>query len=557
MSKYVSRGLALVLFTGGLTLLGAGIANAADTTGDDGLLSGTQIVAPITAPVEVAGNAISVLGDSLSGGAAAPAPAPAPAPVPAPAPAAPVSTTGSDSVLGGTQAVVEATVPVTVQGNAISVLGDSAATAAPAAAAPAAAPAAPAAAPTTSGSDGILGGTQVLPTVSVPVNLGGNAISVLGDSSSEGASAPAASAPASSAPASSGATTTGGDSVAGGTQIVPNVTVPVNLGGNAISVLGDSSSDGSTTTTAGPSGTAGSGATTSGSDGIAGGTQVLPTVSVPVNLGGNAISVLGDSSSEGSTTTTAGPSGTAGSGATTSGSDGIAGGTQVLPTVSVPVNLGGNAISVLGDSSSEGSTTTTAGPSGTAGSGATTSGSDGIAGGTQVAPDIALPVTVGGNAISILGDAASTGSSTSTETEGTSDDVTTSGNGGVLGGTQIIPSIALPITIGGNAISVLGDTEVDGTTPTVVIPTVPTGPVTPTDPTDPTGPVIPTLPTDTEVTVTTGTTVSAFGSGTTATAALSVQALASTGAEIGPMVALVAVLLVAGIALLIARRKVL
>jgi len=447
MSKYVSRGLALVLFTGGLTLLGAGIANAADTTGDDGLLSGTQIVAPITAPVEVAGNAISVLGDSLSGGAAAPAPAPAPAPVPAPAPAAPVSTTGSDSVLGGTQAVVEATVPVTVQGNAISVLGDSAATAAPAAAAPAAAPAAPATAPTTSGSDGILGGTQVLPTVSVPVNLGGNAISVLGDSSSEGASAPAASAPASSAPASSGATTTGGDSVAGGTQILPNVTVPVNLGGNAISVLGDSSS--------------------------------------------------------------------------------------------------------------EGSTTTTAGPSGTAGSGATTSGSDGIAGGTQVAPDIALPVTVGGNAISILGDAASTGSSTSTETEGTSDDVTTSGNGGVLGGTQIIPSIALPITIGGNAISVLGDTEVDGTTPTVVIPTVPTGPVTPTDPTDPTGPVIPTLPTDTEVTVTTGTTVSAFGSGTTATAALSVQALASTGAEIGPMVALVAVLLVAGIALLIARRKVL
>ena len=48
MSKYVSRGLALVLFTGGLTLLGAGIANAADTTGDDGLLSGTRSSPPST-----------------------------------------------------------------------------------------------------------------------------------------------------------------------------------------------------------------------------------------------------------------------------------------------------------------------------------------------------------------------------------------------------------------------------------------------------------------------------------------------------------------------------
>jgi hypothetical protein len=147
MSKYVSRGLALVLFTGGLTLLGAGIANAADTTGDDGLLSGTQIVAPITAPVEAAGNAVSVLGDALAGGASAPAPAPAPAPAAAPAPApAPASTSGTDSVLGGTQAVVEAAAPVTVQGNAISVAGDSAATSVPAPAAPVAEPAAPAAA---------------------------------------------------------------------------------------------------------------------------------------------------------------------------------------------------------------------------------------------------------------------------------------------------------------------------------------------------------------------------------------------------------------------------
>ena len=442
MSKYVSRGLALVLFTGGLTLLGAGIANAADTTGDDGLLSGTQIVAPITAPVEAAGNAVSVLGDAFAGGTAAPAPAPAPA-------SAPVTTSGTDSVLGGTQAVVEAAAPVTVQGNAISVVGDAASAPAPVAAAPAAEPAAPAAAPTTSGADGIAGGTQVLPTVSIPVDLGGNAVSVLGDSSSEGASAPAAATPTGS---------------------------------------GD--------------------ATTSGSDGIAGGTQVLPNISVPVNLGGNAVSVLGDSSSEGAS----------------------------APAAATP----------------------TAGSTGST-DGATTTGSDSVAGGTQIAPDVALPVSVGGNAISILGDAASTGSSTPAAQEGTNDGVTTTGNDGILGGTQIVPSIALPISIGGNAISVLGDTEVvpgDGTTGVDGLPDNPTDPATPTGPTDGTDATNGsggTIVVDGGLSAT-GTTA-AFGSGLSATAGLSVQALASTGAEIAPLVGLIGLLLAVGLALLVVGRR--
>jgi LPXTG-motif cell wall-anchored protein len=448
MSKYVSRGLALVLFTGGLTLLGAGIANAADTTGDEGLLSGTQIVAPITAPVEAAGNAVSVLGDALAGGTSTPAPAPAPAP-------APVSTSGADSVLGGTQAVVEAAAPVTVQGNAISVAGDSAATSVPAPAAPVAEPAAPAAAPTTSGSDGIASGTQVLPTVSVPVNLGGNAISVLGDSSSEGASAPAAT-----------------------------------------------------------TGSTGSGdATTSGSDGVAGGTQVLPNVSVPVNVGGNAISVLGDSSSEGASAPAA----------TTGGSTGSTGSTG----------------------------------------GATTTGSDSVASGTQIAPDVALPVSIGGNAISILGDAASTGSSAPAAQEGTDGGVTTTGDDGILGGTQVVPSIALPVTVGGNAISVLGDSAVTGGVTGPVAPTDPIAPTVPTVPGNPANPVVTTGSTEgsndvgATLVLASGAmssgTAAAFG--TAATAALSVQALASTGAEIASLVGLIGLLLAAGIALLVIARR--
>ena len=56
-------------FVAGLTLLGTGAANA-DTTGEDGTASGTQILGIIDLPVNLGGNAISVLGDSSSSGSA-------------------------------------------------------------------------------------------------------------------------------------------------------------------------------------------------------------------------------------------------------------------------------------------------------------------------------------------------------------------------------------------------------------------------------------------------------------------------------------------------------
>nr|WP_017203794.1 chaplin family protein [Microbacterium barkeri] len=76
MRTYLKRALWGTLIAGGITLLGATAANAAETSGDDGLLSGTQVEAPISAPISVLGNAVSVLDDAVS---SAPAPAPAPA----------------------------------------------------------------------------------------------------------------------------------------------------------------------------------------------------------------------------------------------------------------------------------------------------------------------------------------------------------------------------------------------------------------------------------------------------------------------------------------------
>ena len=122
MNGFMKRGLLTLAVAGGLLAFGATAAQADDgTDGDDSLLGGLQGIVGIDLPVTVGGNGISVLGNSSSsgsstsgagssGGASAPSSA---------------STSGSNSLLGGTQGVIGANVPVTVSGNAISVIGDS------------------------------------------------------------------------------------------------------------------------------------------------------------------------------------------------------------------------------------------------------------------------------------------------------------------------------------------------------------------------------------------------------------------------------------------------
>ena len=64
MHTFIRRALIGTLLAGGITLLGATVANAAETTGEDGLLSGNQALVDITAPISVVDNAVSVIGDS-------------------------------------------------------------------------------------------------------------------------------------------------------------------------------------------------------------------------------------------------------------------------------------------------------------------------------------------------------------------------------------------------------------------------------------------------------------------------------------------------------------
>ncbi|MDN3497514.1 hypothetical protein QL996_16355, partial [Planococcus sp. APC 4015] len=66
MNTFIKRALWGTLLAGGLTVLGATAANAADTSGEDGLLSGTQALIGVSVPVTVTDTAVSLLGDSTA-----------------------------------------------------------------------------------------------------------------------------------------------------------------------------------------------------------------------------------------------------------------------------------------------------------------------------------------------------------------------------------------------------------------------------------------------------------------------------------------------------------
>ncbi|WP_285243325.1 chaplin family protein [Pseudarthrobacter sp. fls2-241-R2A-127] len=285
MHRNIRRCLLGTAFAGGLLAFGGVAANAADTTtsGNDGLLSGTQVMAPVTIPINVGSTSFGLLGDSAASTQNAGTPA-----APAPAPAA--STGGGDGIASGTQVVAPVTAPINLGATSVGLVGDSAASTQNTATS-GTAPAAPAPAATTTGADGIASGTQVVAPISVPITVGATSVGGVDDSaaSTQNAGTPAAPAPA---PAAS---TGGGDGIASGTQVVAPVTAPINLGATSVGLVGDSAAGaegaGTTGTTTAPAGSI----TTGGTDGLLSGTQVVAPITLPISLGATSVGVVGDS----------------------------------------------------------------------------------------------------------------------------------------------------------------------------------------------------------------------------------------------------------------------
>lgn len=288
--------------------------------------------------------------------------------------------------------------------------------------------------------------------INIPINLSGNAISVIGNSKANGPTSP-------SAPANDGS---------------------INLSGHAISLLGTGTqAKPGTAPAANPTPQVGStvlGTSTLG--GLLPSLEQIVSVNIPITLSGNALSVIGNSKSTGSQVGANGaPS--AGGGALTggdvvgqasSGGVGIFNGNQAHAGAKAPVTVSGNAVSLIGDSESTDSKVSWgAGSSLVAGSkvGQTTSGGIGAWNGNTANADAAAPITTSGNAISGIGNsktknsqvgggpATGNGSLTGGDTVGQA----TAGGIGAYNGNVANANAKAPATVSGNGISLLGNSS--------------------------------------------------------------------------------------------------
>jgi trimeric autotransporter adhesin len=244
----------------------------------------------------------------------------------------------------------------------------------------------------------------------------------------------------------------GEHSLLGGNVIAPQFATPVQGSGNAISALGLATAS----STADTSGEAGGWILTSGADSVGGGNAVPVPVAVPVKANGNAIMAGGRSVAQAITTADAQ------SGATrpgmygvptyveTDGSPAVAAGNIVQPAASGPVLLCGNAGGAIGAADAFCETSTRS----TAGGVSRTTGAGSIASGAIGAAPVALPVSGYGNAPIALGRATTNAINTNYSTAG--GDSYTRGHDSVLSGTAANTAPAGPVDVFANPIAAVG-----------------------------------------------------------------------------------------------------
>jgi hypothetical protein len=197
-----------------------------DTDGRFAAGSGNQVIAPISLPVDLCGNAAGNAPAGCKGGADVKNSMPGSA-------AGGNRTDGRSGVLSGNQVVAPITAPINVCGNAVAAAGHAFAGCRGGSSVHNGGKGA--GGNTTSGRPGVLSGNQVVAPITAPINACGNGAAVLGESEAHckgGVSADGG-------PGGGGNSTSGKYGVAAGNQVVAPISAPVNACGNAAAVLGD------------------------------------------------------------------------------------------------------------------------------------------------------------------------------------------------------------------------------------------------------------------------------------------------------------------------------
>ncbi|MEV1166976.1 chaplin family protein [Nonomuraea sp. NPDC049784] len=385
---------------GGATVVNrGGISNK--TSGNGSVLGGNQITAPISAPINACGNAVSLIGKSdagCKGGATVRNQGKGGA--------GGNRTSGDGSVLGGNQITAPISAPLNVCGNAVAIFGE--ATAGCKGGSSVHNTGVGAGGNRTSGNGSVLGGNQVIAPISAPINICGNSVAVLGRAFAGCKGGSTVSNNGGShgyhkAVGSTGNDTDGRFGVGSGNQVIAPISLPVDVCGNAVGNAPAGCLGGAKVENSG----GGSGAAdnvTSGRGGVLAGNQVVAPITAPINVCGNAVAVLGHAFAgcKGGASVKNGGRGAGGN--YTSGRGGVLAGNQVIAPITAPINICGNAAAVLGRSDAHCKGGAKAGNTG--GGGNRTSGRGGVLAGNQVIAPITAPINVCGNAVAVLGDAA-------------------------------------------------------------------------------------------------------------------------------------------------------
>ncbi|MEV0386317.1 chaplin family protein [Nonomuraea sp. NPDC050643] len=390
---------------GGAEVVNSGRPGISDRTSGNGSVGGgNQVHAPISAPINACGNAVSLFGNSDAGckggatvrnqgkrGAGG------------------NRTSGDGSVLGGNQVTAPISAPLNACGNAVAIFGD--ATAGCKGGANVYNTGVGAGGNRTSGNGSVLGGNQVIAPVSAPANICGNAIAVFGRAFAGckgGSSVTNNGGPGNRyktrhvAPGSTGNDTDGRFGAGSGNQVVAPISAPIDICGNAVGNATAGCKGGSTVHNSGAGGNR-----TSGTGGVLGGNQAVAPVSAPIDICGNAAAVLGHAFAGCKGGAHVKNPGRGAGGNHTSGAGGVLSGNQAVAPISAPINICGNAAAVLGASQAHCKGGAGVWPhDGVGGGGNHTSGRGGVLSGNQIVAPIAAPVNICGNAAAVLGDAA-------------------------------------------------------------------------------------------------------------------------------------------------------
>ncbi|GAA4441211.1 PE-PGRS family protein [Actinokineospora soli] len=432
MQTWAKRGIQTALVTGGLMMLGTGIAAADDTIHPD--TPPSALDASVKVPVRISDNAIGTpLGDkhlpSVNRDVSV-----APGKVVKKTPLGRAVAGSENDILRGNKVVGNVVAPVKVTGNAVAVLGDASVVD----------DSEQHVSHTqdvhTDGSNSGLAGNVVNLAYGLPIDVSGNAVSAGGTATTLNSSSQ-------SATADGDITTSGDKGAASGNVVAAHGATPVQVTGNSAALAGVSTAISDANSHASSGGTI----ETSGQDGVIAGNAGGAPVALPVQVSGNtaALGGIADALSSATTTAQAGDEQPDVYGVPayieTDGSDGATiAGNALQPAVSGPAAVDCNGAGLVANTGSLCET----GSDAAAGGGTRTFGDDSVLSGAIGGAPVALPVQGQSNCGVLVGNCET--DNTNTVTSDAGGDGYTRGHDSVLGGTTVNTPVTGPVDACGN-----------------------------------------------------------------------------------------------------------